>query len=61
MFELMGWQIKKVDGQEPCFADEFGALGVLYDLASAAEDQITVKDKPERVEKVCAIVQQILE
>lgn len=60
VLELLGWQIKKESGEAPKFEDKFTMLGVVMDVGHVHEGQLQVFNKPERGERICREVEQIV-
>ena len=61
VLELLGWQVKKVEGMVPEFADIFHLLGVRFDLRRAEVGELVIDNKPERAQKICQDIERILE
>ncbi len=56
---LLGWQVKKNDGEIPQFCLDFTALGVQFDLRSATQGKMHIMNKLGRSERVAEVVQQV--
>jgi len=61
LLALLGWEIKAVDGGIPRFSSSFTALGVVFDMTSADQEELRVKDKPGRKEKISKLIGEIVE
>ncbi|MCR9077285.1 MAG: hypothetical protein NXI07_14705, partial [bacterium] len=61
---LLGWTVKPVGPADspavPRFGSEFGALGVLFDLRQFEKGIFQIKDRPDRVRRVGALVEEIV-
>ena len=52
VFEILGWEVKEVEGRKPSFCDKFVLLGVVFDLSDVCTGKLTVRNKEDRAAKV---------
>ncbi|CAJ1350568.1 unnamed protein product, partial [Effrenium voratum] len=59
LFDLLGWRHAKTGPKAPSFQPEFVVLGMRLDLSRLHEGVITLSNKPGRVERLCALLEDI--
>jgi hypothetical protein len=60
LLTLLGWRFSCKESKRLDFADTFDALGVVFDLRSACQGWITVRNKPDRVVAIGEAIAQVL-
>ena len=60
VFELLGWEVKTETKEAPV-TDELTALGVVFDLSTTEDGYASVRNKPDRVDGLCAEIDALLE
>ena len=60
VLRLLGWEVKKPEGEPPKFNQVFTLLGVRMHLGVHHEGAVLVTNKKERAEKICADIERII-
>ena len=58
-FQLLGWRHAVTGKKAKPFASTFAALGVEYNLANLHSSFFTVGNKPERLQRIGRLIQQV--
>ena len=58
---LLGWEVKRLDGEVPKFCLNFTPLGVVVNLEAVVRDALVIADKPERLAAVVEAVAAFLD